>query len=168
MRKVYYQVKFPELAYFPRELRERGLRAELMAKCELERLMGLELSRGWKTKIRLHEFSIICLPDYIDRSKRIIVEVKSVRGVRKLAKTWIGQVNLYMLALSYENGILVQVGDSGILDISELSFDESLVEESIAYFERLNEFIKNNELPERSETSCSTFCSFSRICGSMD
>jgi|Deesub1362B_J571_1020462.scaffolds.fasta_scaffold00022_48 CRISPR/Cas system-associated exonuclease Cas4 (RecB family) len=162
MRKVYYQIKFPKLVYFPQELRERGLKAELRAK---EELKHLKLTRGRKIKIRFQEFSIICLPDYIDWRKRLVVEVKSVQNVRNLAKTWIGQINLYMLALSYEKGILVQVDDSGILDISEFYFDENMAQECIAYFERLNEFIKNDKLPELPDVPCSGYCSFSKICG---
>lgn len=174
MRKVYFQIKFPELSYFPQELRERGLKAELIARDELESLMGLELSRGWKTKIRFHEFSIVCLPDYVDRSRRLVVEIKSTRGVKEPTKSWMGQLNLYMLALSYQSGILAQVGDSGILRISKLSFDETLAEESIAYFERLNYFVKNDIIPERELSACNRFnnfnrfCSFSDMCASMD
>jgi len=168
MRKVYYQIRFPELSYFPYELKERGLKAELAARSELESLMGLRLSRGWKTKIRFQEFSIVCLPDYVDKRKRLVVEVKSVRNVREPAKSWVGQLNLYMLALSYQNGILAQVGNSGILRLSEFSFDRNLTEESIAYFERLNNFVKNNELPKKDEAACKRFCSFSEMCASMD
>ena len=171
MRKVYYQIKFPELAYFPQELKEKGLRAELIARDKLESLMGLELSRGWKTKIRLQEFSIVCLPDYVDRSRRLIVEVKSVRTIREPAKNWLGQLNLYMFALFYKKGILVQVSDSGVLNITEMSFDEHLAEEAITYFERLNKILKNGELPElpeRGKTSCNRFCSFSHICARVD
>ena len=168
MRKVYYQIKFPELSYFPQKLRERGLKAELTAKWELEAAMGLELARGWKTKIRFQEFSIICLPDYVDRRRRLVVEVKSVKSPKGLAKNWLGQLNLYMFALSYQNGILVQVGDSRILTISELSFNEGLVEEAIAYFKRLNDFIKNGEPPEKDKAACNRFCSFSEMCALTD
>ena len=168
MRKVYYQIKFPELTYFPQELRERGLRAEIIAKEGLEALMDLKLRRGRKTKIRFQDFSIVCLPDYVDLRKRLVVEVKSVRSPRELEKGWVGQLNLYMLALSYRNGLLVQVDSSGILNVSELSFDESLVGEAIAYFESLNDCIKNERLPDKDKTACNRFCSFLEMCSSVD
>ncbi len=96
--------------------------------------------------------------------------INSYDDFKKSKKIWIRnypvQLNLYLYFTNKENGVFILVNkQSGQYKEIWINFDWDLVDEVIKKVQRLNEYLKNNQLPDKiNDPSLCINCAYNHIC----
>ncbi len=103
-------------------------------------------------------------------SEFIFNSINTYEDLKNSKKTWIRnypvQLNLYLYFTNKEKGVLLfKNKQTGQYKEIWINFDWDLVDDVIKKVKRLNEYLKNNQLPERiNDASLCVDCAYNHIC----